>query len=138
MRGVVRRYQGDILRTTGKEPAALAKSVMDEAQNTLRSLRELVGRAEREELRVRVHPQDVQGQERFLLLQARRILLSVFATATALITSVLFISIRNWWLLGIGLMSSLLMFVLVFFLPSHLLENPLRHARGIRMNDPWR
>lgn len=135
MRGVIRRFQGDILRTTGKEPAALAKNVMDEAQSTLRSLRELVGRAEREELRVRMHPQDVQGQERFLLLQARRILLSVFATATALITSVLFISIRSWWLLGIGLASSLAMFILVFFLPSHLLENPLRHARGIRMND---
>ncbi|HSG47693.1 MAG TPA: AarF/UbiB family protein [Longimicrobiales bacterium] len=138
MRSVIRRFQGDILRTTGKEPAALAKSFMDEAQSTLRSMRELVGRAEREELRVRVHPQDVQGQERFLLLQARRILLSVFATATALITSVLFISIRSWWLLGIGLLSSLAMFVLVFFLPTHLLENPLRHARGIRMNDPWR
>jgi len=137
MRTVIRRYQGDILRTTGKEPAALAKSVMDEAQNTLRSLRELVSRAEREELRVRVHPQDVQGQERFLLLQARRVLLSIFATATALITSVLFISIRSWWLLGIGLMTSLAMFVLVFFLPTHLLENPLRHARGVRLNEPW-
>ena len=29
-------------------------------------------------------------------------------------------------------MASLLMFVLVFFIPIHLLENPLRHARGIR------
>ncbi|MDT8339975.1 MAG: AarF/UbiB family protein [Longimicrobiales bacterium] len=138
VRGVIRRFQGDILRTTGKEPAALARNVVDEAQSTLRSLRDLIGRAEREELRVRVHPQDVQGQERFLLLQARRILLSVFATATALITSVLFISIRSWWLLGVGLLSSLGMFVLVFFLPTHLLENPLRHARGVRMNDPWR
>lgn len=138
MRGVIRRYQGDILRTTGKEPAQLAKNLMDEAQSTLRSLRELIGRAEREELRVRVHPQDIQTQERFLLLQARRILLSVFATATALITSVLFISVRNWWLLGLGLLASLMMFVLVFFLPSHLLENPLRHARGVRPNEPWR
>ncbi len=135
MRGVIRRYRGDILRTTGKEPAQLAKSLVDEAQTTLRSLRELVSRAEREELRVRVHPQDTQGQERFLLLQARRILLSVFATATALITSILFISIRSYWLLAVGLMSSLIMFVLVFFLPSHLLENPLRHARGIRPHD---
>jgi predicted unusual protein kinase regulating ubiquinone biosynthesis (AarF/ABC1/UbiB family) len=138
MKGVIRRFQGDILRTTGKEPAALARNFMDEAQGTLRSLRELVARAEREELRVRVHPQDMQGQERFLLLQARRVLLSVFATATALITSILFISIRSWWLLGTGFLTSLAMFVLVFFLPSHLLENPLRHARGIRPNDPWK
>jgi hypothetical protein len=25
--------------------------------------------------------------------------------------------------------------VLVFFIPAHLLENPLRHARGIRPHD---
>ncbi|HSG48976.1 MAG TPA: hypothetical protein VLA43_14240, partial [Longimicrobiales bacterium] len=137
MRGVIGRYRGDILRTTGREPAQLAKSLVDEAQTTLRSLRELVVRAEREELRVRVHPQDSQGQQRFLLLQARRVLLSVFATATALITSILFISIRSYWLLAVGLLSSLAMFVLVFFLPSHLLENPLRHARGIRPHDRW-
>ena len=129
VRGLVRRYTGDILRTTGKEPAALAKSVVDEAQTTL---------AEREELRFRVHPQDLQSQERFLLLQARRILLSVFATATALITAILFISIRSWWLLALGFGSSLLMFILVLFLPSHLLENPMRHARGVRLDDYWR
>jgi predicted unusual protein kinase regulating ubiquinone biosynthesis (AarF/ABC1/UbiB family) len=137
MRGVIRRYRGDILRTTGKEPAALAKNVLDEAQSTLRSMRELVTRAEREELRFRVHPQDLQSQERFLLLQARRILLSVFATATALITAILFISIRSWWLLTVGFGASLFMFILVFVLPTHLLENPLRHARGVRPGQDW-
>jgi hypothetical protein len=30
---------------------------------------------------------------------------------------------------------SLILFVLVFFIPAHLLENPLRHARGIRPHD---
>lgn len=137
MRGVIRRYQGDILRTTGREPAKLAKNVLDEAQTTLRSMRELITRAEREELRFRVHPQDLQSQERFLLLQARRILLSVFATATALITAILFISIRSWWLLTLGFGASLFMFVLVFVLPTHLLENPLRHARGVRPGGSW-
>ena len=32
---------------------------------------------------------------------------------------------------------SIVMLVLVFFIPTHLLENPLRHARGIRP-DEWR
>ena len=59
--------------------------------------------AEREELRVRVHPRDIQSQERFLHLQARRLLLSIFASVTAVITSILFIALRNWWLLGTGL-----------------------------------
>ncbi|HEX9887072.1 MAG TPA: AarF/UbiB family protein [Longimicrobiales bacterium] len=132
VRGVIREYRGEIARATGKEPVALAKNVLDEAQTTLRSMRELVGRAEREELRVRVHPRDLASQERFLHLQARRLLLAIFATATAVITSILFISIRSWWLLAGGFLASFVMFVLVFFVPTHLLENPLRHARGIR------
>lgn len=138
IRGVVGDFRSEILRTTGREPTALARNVLDEAQTTLRSLRDLVGRAEREELRVRVHPRDIQQQERFLHLQARRILLSIFATATAVITSILFISIRSWWLLAGGLLASLFLFVLVFFLPTHLLENPLRHARSLRPGERHR
>ena len=137
IRSLIKRFQGDILRTTGRDAPAIAKGVLDEAQYTLRTMRELIGRAEREELRVRVHPRDVQGQERFLLLQARRILLSIFATATALITSILFISIRSYWLLGIGLGASLFLFMLVLLIPTHLLENPIRHARGVRPGDRW-
>lgn len=137
IRGVVRTHRTDLLQSAAKQPAQIAKSFIDEAQSTVRSLRDLVARAEREELRVRMHPRDVQGQERFLHLQARRLLLSIFATATAVITSILFIALRSWWLLGAGLFSALVMFVVVLFLPTHLLENPLRHGRGIRPGD-WR
>jgi predicted unusual protein kinase regulating ubiquinone biosynthesis (AarF/ABC1/UbiB family) len=131
-RGLVRQHKSEILRTTGKEPVAAAKSFIDESQATLRSLRDLIGRAEREELRVRMHPRDLAIHERFLHLQARRVLLSIFATATAMISSILYIAIRSEWLLVAGLLLSLGLFVLVFFIPAHLLENPLRHARGIR------
>jgi predicted unusual protein kinase regulating ubiquinone biosynthesis (AarF/ABC1/UbiB family) len=137
IRGVVRQHQADLVKSTGREPVQLAKGIMDEAQGALRSVRDLVTRAEREELRVRLHPRDTQAQERFIFLQARRLLLSIFATATAVITSVLFLAFQNWWLLGIGLAVPLLMFVVVLFIPTHLLENPLRHARGIRP-DEWR
>jgi predicted unusual protein kinase regulating ubiquinone biosynthesis (AarF/ABC1/UbiB family) len=132
IRGVIRLNRAEITRATGKEAAQVARGFLDEAQATLRSLRELIARAEREELRVRIHPRDLQSQERFLHLQARRLLLSIFATATAVITSILFIAERSWWLLAGGFIVSLVMFVLVFLIPTHLLENPLRHARGIR------
>jgi predicted unusual protein kinase regulating ubiquinone biosynthesis (AarF/ABC1/UbiB family) len=132
IRGVVRQHRDELLRSTSQQPAQLAKSFVDEAQSAVRSLRDLVSRAEREELRIRVHPRDIQTQERFLHLQARRLLLSIFATATAVISSILFIALRNWWLLGAGLLVALMMFVVVLFIPTHLLENPLRHARGIR------
>ena len=58
---------------------------------------------------------EVITQERFLHLQARRLLLSIFASTTAVITSILFISIRNWWMLGVGLLAALVMFVVVLF-----------------------
>ena len=137
IREVVRKHKADLLRSTGQQPAQIARGVIDEAQHALRSVRDLVTRAEREELRVRVHPRDVQSQERFLHLQARRLLLSIFASATAVITSILFIALRSWWLLGAGLVLALVMFVVVLFIPTHLLENPLRHARGVR-TDEWR
>jgi len=135
IRGVIQKNQVELLRTTGQQPAQMAKSFVDEAQSAVRSVRDLVTRAEREEFRVRVHPRDMQTQERFLHLQARRLLLSIFASATAVITSILFIALRNWWLLGAGLFVALVMFVIVLFIPTHLLENPLRHARGIRPNE---
>jgi len=137
IRGVVRRNQTELVRTTGQQPAQIARGVIEETQTTLRSVRDLVTRAEREELRVRIHPRDIQTQERFLHLQARRLLLAFFATGTAVITSILFVAVRNWWLLAVGLIASLVMYVVILLLPTHLLENPLRHARGIRP-DEWR
>jgi predicted unusual protein kinase regulating ubiquinone biosynthesis (AarF/ABC1/UbiB family) len=135
VRRVIRSYRGEILRTTARQPAAVAKDVLTEVNSVVRSVRDLLHRAEREELRVRIHPRDLGHLERNIHLQARRLLLSIFATATAVITSVLFISLRSWWLLAGGLVTSLFLFVLILFLPTHLLENPLRHARGIRPGD---
>ncbi|MCH1569849.1 MAG: AarF/UbiB family protein [Longimicrobiales bacterium] len=131
IRTVVQENRAELAKGAGQQPAQIAKNFMGESQQVVRSLRDLVTRAEREELRVRVHPRDIQSQERFLHLQARRLLLSIFASVTAVITSILFIALRNWWLLGTGLGVALIMFVVVLFIPTHLLENPLRHARGI-------
>jgi len=137
IKGVVLENHAELLRSTGQQPSQIAKNFLDEAQSAVRSVRDLVTRAEREELRVRVHPRDIQGAERFIHLQARRLLLSIFASATAVITSILFIALRNWWLLGAGLLAALVMFTVVLFIPTHLLENPLRHARGVRP-DEWK
>jgi predicted unusual protein kinase regulating ubiquinone biosynthesis (AarF/ABC1/UbiB family) len=137
LRRVIGEFRSEILRTIGREPVTMARDLLAEVQNTLGSIRELLLRAQREELRIRVHPRDIQGQERFLHLQARRILLSVFATGTALITAIIFIAVENYWLLAGGFVASLIMFTLVFLIPIHLLENPLRHARGIRPDDRY-
>ncbi|MCJ7628160.1 MAG: AarF/UbiB family protein [Longimicrobiales bacterium] len=137
VRRVIGEFRSDIQKTTGREAGTLAWDLLTEAQNTLSSIRDLLLRAQREELRVRMHPRDVQGQERILHLQARRVLLSIFSTGTAVITAVMFIAVRNYWLLAVGFGASLFMFTLVFLIPTHLLENPLRHARGIRPDDRY-
>ena len=138
LKRVVRDLKTEITKTAIRQPVAVAKDVLAEAQTAIRTMVDLLGRAEREELRVRIHPRDIQGQERFLNLQARRISLSIFATATAVISSIIFISVQNVLLLVVGLLIALLMFVLVFFIPTHLLENPLRHARRVRPGERGR
>lgn len=132
IRRVVAKHRRELLKETAREPVTMARDVMTEALQSLRSVRDLLGRLEREEFRVRVHPRDSRSQERFLHLQARRLLLSVFATATALISAILFIAIGNVWLLAAGLLAALFMFLLTLIVPTHLLEYPLRHARGLR------
>jgi len=132
IRRVIGSHRSRIMKETAREPFTMARDAMTEAVSSLRSIRDLLTRVEREELRIRVHPRDAQSQERFLHLQARRLLLSVFATATALISAILYIAVGNLWLLAAGLLAALIMFLFTLLVPTHLLENPLRHARGIR------
>src|SRR5688572_8523531 len=131
-RPVIREMQGELLKATRKRPQDIAMGIMDEVRMTVSAVRDVMIRADREEFRVRVHPRDILQFERFLLLQVRRILLTIFALTTAVIASITFIALRYYWLLAVGLFISLVMFLIVFFLPTHLLENPMRHARGLR------
>jgi hypothetical protein len=131
-RPVIDEMRGELLRANMPEPAQVARNTVEEIRAGFTAIREIVVRAEREEFRVRIHPRDIQQSERFFLLQVRRILLSVFALTIAVITSITFVAAGNYWILASGLFVSFVMFVIVFLLPSHLLENPLRHARGIR------
>lgn len=132
VRPVVSSMKSELAAALMREPGDVARNAIEELRTSIVALREVVGRAEREEFRVRVHPRDLMQAERFLGLQVRRVLLSVFAFTVAMITAILFIALRSWWLLGGGLVISFFMFVVVLFLPTHLLENPLRHARGLR------
>ncbi len=132
VRPVVSNMKTELAAALMREPKDVAKNAFEELRTTVVALREVVGRAEREEFRVRVHPRDLMQAERFMGLQVRRILLSVFAFTVAMITAILFIALGNWWLLIGGLVISFFMFIVVLFLPTHLLENPLRHARGLR------
>lgn len=118
------------------------KSVLDdwthEAQTTVRTLRDLLRRVEREELRVRWHPRDTLELQRFLAQQVRRGLLAIFAFTIALITSILYLAVRRIEILIVGLFLSFGMFVVILVLPSHLFQNPLRfRARWPNAKKGW-
>jgi predicted unusual protein kinase regulating ubiquinone biosynthesis (AarF/ABC1/UbiB family) len=130
-RAVVRRMRGELIRVATREPADVARSLMDEARSAVTGVRDLIRRADREELRVRIHPRDLFQLERFFSLQVRRIQLSLFAATMALITAIVFLAFPAWWVLATGFLGALLLFMIAIVVPTHLLENPLRHARGV-------
>jgi hypothetical protein len=84
---------------------------------------------ERDELRVRWHPRDTLELQRFLAQQVRRALLAFFAFTVALITSVLYLATRRLAILVPGLLIAFGMFLVIFLLPAHLFQNPLRFRR---------
>ena len=129
---VIKDMRGEILRATKREPQDIAKGIIEDVRVQINALRDIVVRAEREEFRVRIHPRDVTHIERFMLLQVRRILLSVFALTIALVGSITHGSLGHPWLLVASIVIAVVMFIVVLFLPTHLLENPMRHARRLK------
>ncbi|MBW3551873.1 MAG: phosphotransferase [Gemmatimonadetes bacterium] len=130
-RAVVRRMKGELLRVAARQPSEIARNVFDDARSVITGVRDIVQRLDREELRVRIHSRDLMQIERFFSLQVRRIQLSLFAATMALISAIVFIAVPSWWVLAGGLVAAFLLFMIVLLLPTHLLENPMRHARGL-------
>ena len=98
-----------------------------ELGSAVRTLRDLVRRVEREELRLRAHPRDTVELQRFLAQQVRRALLALFAFTCGLISTVIWAVSRRLEVLLVGLTISFGMFLVIFLLPSHLFQNPLRY-----------
>jgi predicted unusual protein kinase regulating ubiquinone biosynthesis (AarF/ABC1/UbiB family) len=100
-----------------------------DAAATVRTVRDLLRRVEREELRVRWHPRDTVELQRFVAQQVRRGLLAIFALGIGVIASIVYAANRRLEVLALGLLVSATMFALVFVLPSHLFQNPLRFRK---------
>jgi predicted unusual protein kinase regulating ubiquinone biosynthesis (AarF/ABC1/UbiB family) len=129
-RPVVARAAGRLMQgLLGSDGRAKVADWGLEAAAVVRSLRDLLRRVEREELRVRWHPRDTVELHRFLAQQVRRGLLALFAVAIGVITSILYVASGRLELLVLGLALSVGLFAVVFILPSHLFQNPLRFRR---------
>lgn len=134
-RTVINRMRGELLRVTAQEPTEVARNLWEDVRSAVAGVQNIIRRADREELRVRVHPRDIYHIERFLSLQIRRIQLSLFSATMALITSIIYLTFPAWWVLAGGFLVAFVLFIMAIFLPTHLLENPLRHARGLGKDD---
>ncbi len=128
-RPVVERAAGRLLTGLGDDPRARLVDWTTEAAGAVRTLRDLLQRAEREELRVRWHPRDTLELQRFVGQQVRRALLGLFALTVSMVTSVLYLATHRIEVLLIGLPVAAAMFLVIFVLPSHLFQNPLRFRR---------
>ena len=112
-----------------QDPRARVTDWTQEALTLARTLRDLVRRVERDELRVRWHPRDTLELQRFLAQQVRRALLALFAFTVAVIASVVYLATRRLEVLVLGLLIAFGMFFVIFLLPTHLFQNPLRFRR---------
>ena len=129
-RPVVARAAGRLVQglLAGDGRARVAEWGLDAAA-AVRTVRDLLRRVEREELRVRWHPRDTVELQRFLAQQVRRGLLAIFALGVGVIASIVYAASRRLEVLALGLVVSVTMFALVFVLPSHLFQNPLRFRK---------
>jgi predicted unusual protein kinase regulating ubiquinone biosynthesis (AarF/ABC1/UbiB family) len=116
--------------TLEQDPRTRVADWTQEALTTVRTLRDLVRRVERDELRVRWHPRDALELQRFLAQQMRRVLLAIFAFTVAIITTILFAATRRLEILAVGLVIAFGMFLVIFLLPTHLFQNPLRFRKN--------
>jgi predicted unusual protein kinase regulating ubiquinone biosynthesis (AarF/ABC1/UbiB family) len=112
-----------------QDPRTRITDWTQEAFTLARTLRDLVRRVERDELRVRWHPRDTLELQRFLAQQVRRALLALFAFTVAVIASVVYLATRRLEVLVLGLLIAFGMFFVIFLLPTHLFQNPLRFRR---------
>jgi predicted unusual protein kinase regulating ubiquinone biosynthesis (AarF/ABC1/UbiB family) len=129
-RPVVTRSAGRLMQgLLGQDARAKLADWSLDAAATVRTVRDLLRRVEREELRVRWHPRDTVELQRFLAQQVRRGLLALFATSIGVIAAIVYVATRHLEVLALGLVLSMGMFLLIFVLPSHLFQNPLRFRR---------
>ena len=129
-RPVVTHFAGRLLGGAAGEARARLADWGTELTTAVRSLRELLRRVEREEFRVRWHPRDTLELQRFLAQQVRRALLAFFAFTLGLVSVVIWAVSRRLEVLLVGLTVSFGMFLVIFLLPSHLFQNPLRYRRS--------
>jgi len=112
-----------------RDPRTLLADWTLEATQAFRTMRELLTRVERDELRVRWHQRDTLELRRTISQQVRRLLLAAGALTLAVVSAIVYGATRHLEVLLVGCLAAAGLFFLVLVLPGHLFQNPLRHRR---------
>ena len=93
----------------------------------LQDMQSVFARAGRDQIRIRIHPADVDGMEKFLSHLFRRVVMTISGVGLAIVSSIIYIRIDSIVLLLVGLFFSFWLVTLVFLLP-----NPQRYPFRVR------
>jgi len=93
----------------------------------LKDLESVFARMDRDQLRIRLHPADVDGMEKFLSHLFRRVVMTISGVGLAVVSSIIYLRVDSVILLLLGLTVSFWLVALVFLLP-----NPQRYPFRVR------
>jgi len=93
----------------------------------LKDMQSVFARAGRDQVRIRIHPADVDGLEKFLSHLFRRVVMTISGVGLAIVTSIIYLRVNSILLLLVGLTVSFWLVALVFLLP-----NPQRYPFRVR------
>jgi ubiquinone biosynthesis protein len=93
----------------------------------LKDMQSVFARAGRDQIRVRIHPADMDGLEKFLSHLFRRVVMTISGVGLAIVTSIIYLRVNSILLLLLGLTVSFWLVALVFLLP-----NPQRYPFRVR------
>jgi predicted unusual protein kinase regulating ubiquinone biosynthesis (AarF/ABC1/UbiB family) len=93
----------------------------------VKDMEDFFARAGREQLRIRLHPADMDGLERFISHLFRRVVMTISGVGLAIVTSIIYQRTGSLLLLFFGLFFSFWLITLVFLLP-----NPQRYPFRVR------
>jgi len=95
--------------------------------NLLKNMESVLGRMDRDQLRIRIHPADMDGLEKFISHLFRRVVMTIAGVGLAIVTSLIYVRLGSLIFLLIGLFLSFNLIALVFLLP-----NPQRYPFRVR------
>jgi ubiquinone biosynthesis protein len=93
----------------------------------LKDMQSVFSRFDRDNIRIRIHPADMDGLEKFISHLFRRVVMTISGVGLAVVSSLIYVRVGSILLLVIGLFFSFWLIAIVFLLP-----NPQRYPFRVR------